>query len=71
MQGHPRGELVTLFQSPTRMHDDADNLFNSEQLLSYATHRDIMIRQCAGEAHWHNGVVERHIQTLTAMIQKM
>ena len=27
--------------------------------------------QCAGEAHWQLGIVERHMATLTEMIQKM
>ena len=62
---------IRFFQSPKRMHVDAENLFNSEEILNYMTRHDIAVRQCAGEAHWQNGLVERHIKTITNTIQKL
>ena len=39
-----------------------------KQILS---HHHVLLRPCAGEAHWKTGIVERHIQTHKRVTEKL
>ena len=59
------------FQTPQLIHCDSEGVFKSNALLKLAQSRGIRIVNTAGEAHWQLGIVERHIQTITELIQKL
>ena len=51
---------VRYFGHLRMLHVDADGVFNSEWFKKFLRHHHVLIRPCAGEAHWKTGVVERH-----------
>ena len=62
---------IRYFQTPKIIHCDSEGVFKSELLLKLAQDRGFRIVNTAGEAHWQLGIVERHIQTITDLIQKL
>jgi len=62
---------LPFFQTPQIIHCDSEGVFKSNALLKLAQSRGIRIVNTAGEAHWQLGIVERHIQTITELIQKL
>jgi hypothetical protein len=59
------------FLTPKRIHCDSESVFRSNLFLDFCGERNIRVVQCAGEAHWQLGLVERHIKTLNDMVQRM
>lgn len=56
---------------PVRFHVDEDGCFHSEKFKEYCGVKSIEIKMAAGEAHWQNGVVERHIGTFRSLFGKL
>ena len=56
---------------PVRFHVDEEGCFHSEKFKEYCGVKAIEIKMAAGEAHWQNGVVERHIGTLRTLFNKL
>ena len=57
--------------SPKRVHTDAEGVFSSDKLAAFIKRRNTRVAICAGEAHWQQGIIERHIGTLRGMLDKM
>ena len=58
-------------QHPHCFHVDEEGCFHSEQFKEYCGLKTVYIKMAAGEAHWQNGVVERHIGTFRTLLQKL
>ena len=56
---------------PQTIHVDDEGVFASDEFKQYCTDRSITIKSCAGEAHWQNGIIERHIGTLKGFIRRL
>ena len=56
---------------PKVIHCDDERVFSSDEFKAWCNQRSIQIRPCAGEAHWQNGIVERHIGTLKMIAKKL
>ena len=49
---------------------DEEGCFHPEQFKAYCGLKSIEVKLAAGEAHWQNGIVERHIGTFRGMLSK-
>ena len=56
---------------PDIFHVDEEGCFHSEQFKEYCGLKTVEIKMAAGEAHWHNGIVERHIGTFRELLSKL
>ena len=56
---------------PACFHVDEEGCFHSEQFKDYCGLKSIEVKMAAGEAHWQNGVVERHIGTFRELHKKL
>ena len=63
-------EWTRYLPCPRTIHIDEEGVFNSDEFKEWCQNRPITLTNCAGEAHWQDGIVERHIQTLKRMIKK-
>ena len=68
---HFQHSWVRYFGYPKRIHVDADGVFNSNFFKQHVGSHHVIIYPCAGEAHWQNGLIERHIQTHKRTHQKL
>ena len=64
-------EWLRYLPAPRLIHVDEEGVFNSDEFKDWLNLRSIPMKNCAGEAHWQNGIVERHIQTLKHMVKRM
>ena len=53
------------------LHVDEEGCFHSEQFKEYCGLKTVEIKMAAGEAHWQNGIVERHIGTFRELLNKL
>ena len=58
-------------QHPHCFHVDEEGCFHSEQFKEYCGLKTVYIKMAAGEAHWQNGIVERHIGTFRELLSKL
>ena len=58
-------------QHPHCFHVDEEGCFHSEQFKEYCGLNTVYIKMAAGEAHWQNGIVERHIGTFRELLSKL
>ena len=56
---------------PQRFHVDSKGCFTGDEFLQYCSDHSIQISMCAGQAHWQNGVVERHIGVFKGTLDKL
>ena len=64
-------EWARYMAHPVRFHVDEEGCFHSEKFKEYCGVKSIEIKMAAGEAHWQNGVVERHIGTFRTLFSKI
>ena len=64
-------EYIRYLPAPKVIHCDDEGVFSSDEFKEWCNQRSIHIRPCAGEAHWQNGIVERHIGTLKQIVQRL
>ena len=64
-------EWTRYLPCPRTIHVDEEGVFNSDEFKDCCQHRSIILKNCAGEAHWQNGIVERHIGTFKRILKKM
>eukprot|EP00974_Lingulodinium_polyedra_P111446 10779272-Lingulodinium_polyedra.AAC.1 len=56
--------------NPKRWRVDQEGCFQEDSFMSWCGKHHINIAVVAGAAHWQNGVVDRHIQTLARTYDK-
>jgi hypothetical protein len=56
---------------PSRLHVDSEGCFKGDEFLQYCSDHSIQISMCAGQAHWQNGIVERHIGVFKSTLDKL
>ena len=56
---------------PSCFHVDEEGCFHSEQFKDYCGIMSVEVKMAAGEAHWQNGIVERHIGTFRELPKKL
>ena len=64
-------EWARYFTHPSCFHVDEEGCFHSELFKEYCGLKSIEVKMAAGEAHWQNGIVERHIGTFREMLGKL
>ena len=64
-------EWARYMSHPACVHVDEEGCFHSEQFKDYCGLKSIEVNMAAGEAHWQNGVVERHIGTFRELLNKL
>ena len=64
-------EWSRYFAHPACFHVDEEGCFHSEQFKEYCGLKSVEVKMAAGEAHWQNGIVERHIGTFREMLSKL
>ena len=62
---------VRYFGHPRMLHVNSDGVFDSEWFKAFLSHHHVLIRPCAGEAHWKVGLVERHIRAHKRLTGKL
>ena len=50
---------------------DEEGCVHSEHVKGYCGFKTVEIKMAAGEAHWQNGIVERHIGTFRELLNKL
>ena len=55
------GQWTTFMNYPARWHVDSEGCFKGDAFIALCSKHNIKIAVCAGQAHWQNGMVERHI----------
>ena len=50
---------------------DEEGVFQSEKFREFCGVKSIEVKMAAGEAHWQNGVVERHIGTFRSLLERI
>ena len=63
--------MGTVHVSPSCFHVDEEGCVHSEQFKEYCGLKSIEVNMAAGEAHWQNGIVERHIGTFRELLNKL
>ena len=63
--------MGTLHVSSLLFHVDEEGCFHSEQFKEYCGLKSIEVKMAAGESHWQNGIVERHIGTFRELLNKL
>ena len=56
---------------PPCFHVDEEGCCHSDEFKEYCGVKSIEIKMAAGEAHWQNGIVERHIGTSRELFSKL
>ena len=56
---------------PSCFHVDEEGCFHSDEFKEYCGVKSIDVKMAAGEAHWQNGIVERHIGTFRELLSKL
>ena len=56
---------------PSCFHVDEEGCVHSDGFKEYCGLKSIEIKMAAGEAHWQNGIVERHIGTFRELFSKL
>ena len=56
---------------PRRWHVDTEGCFKGSDFLDYCSKHGCEISMAAGQAHWQNGIVERHIGTFKIVFDKL
>ena len=64
-------EWARYFTHPDCFHVDEEGCLHSEQFNEYCGLKSIEVKMADGEAHWQNGIVERHIGTFREVLSKM
>ena len=64
-------EWFRYFQHPQKFHTDGEGVFDSEEFKEFCGSKHIESIMCAGQAHWQNGIVERHIGTFRELFKKL
>ena len=64
-------EWARYMSHPNCFHVDEEGCFHSEQFKDYCGIKPIEVKMAAGEAHWQNGIVERHIGTFRELLKKL
>ena len=64
-------EWLRYLPAPRIIHVEEEGVCNSDELKDLLNHRSINMKNCAGEAHWQIGIVERHIQTLKNTVKRL
>ena len=64
-------EWARYMGNPHRFHVDEEGVFHSEKFKECCGVNAIEVKMAAGEAHWQNGVVERHIGTFRNLFDKL
>ena len=64
-------EYTRYIKLPKVIHCDDEGIFSSDELKKWCSNRTVHIRPCVGEAHWQNGIVERHIGTFRYITTKL
>ena len=65
------GEWTRYLGHPTCFHVDEEGCFHSDLFKEYCGIKAIEVKMAAGEAHWQNGIVERHIGTFRELLKKL
>ena len=64
-------EWARYMSHPACFHVDEEGCFHSEHVKDYCGLKSIEVKMAAGEAHWQNGVVERHIGSFRKLLNKV
>ena len=64
-------EWARYMAHPSCFHVDEEGCFHSDEFKEYCGVKAIEIKMAAGEAHWQNGIVERHIGTFRELFSKL
>ena len=64
-------EWARYMRHPSCFHVDEEGCAHSEQFKEYCGLNTVYIKMAAREAHWKNGVVERHIGTFRELLSKL
>lgn len=62
---------ISVHGAPQKLYSDNGGEFNNEEIRDMAENFNIETRTTAGYSPWSNGLLERHNQTLTEIIQKV
>ena len=65
------GQWTTLMGYPARWHVDSEGCFKGDAFIAFCSQHEIEIAMCAGQAHWQNGMVERHIGVFKNIIDRL
>ena len=65
------GQWTAFMNYPARWHVDSEGCFKGDAFLAFCSDHNIEIAMCAGQAHWQNGMVERHIGVFKNIIDKL
>ena len=63
-------EWARYMSHPSCFHVDEEGCF-SDEFNEYCGVKSIDVKMAAGEAHWQNGIVERHIGTFCELLSKL
>ena len=58
-------------QFPKRLKCDEEGCFTGDKWMDYLSKHNVQTTMAAGEAHFQNGVVERHIQTFRRTLENL
>ena len=64
-------EWARYMARPSCFHVDEEGCFHADGVKEYCGLKSIEIKMAAGEAHWQNGIVERHIGTFRELFSKL
>ena len=64
-------EWVAFMQFPKRLKCDEEGCFHGEAWMDYLSKHNVQTTMAAGEAHFQNGVVERHIGTFRKTLKNL
>ncbi len=64
-------EWARYMAHPSCFHVDEEGCFHSDRFKEYCGVKSIEVKMAAGEAHWQNGIVERHIGTFRTLFSKL
>lgn len=62
---------ISVHGPPQRLYSDNSGEFNNQEIRDMAENFNIETRTTAGYSPWSNGLLEKHNQTLTEIIQKV
>jgi hypothetical protein len=64
-------EWVAFMQFPKRLKCDEEGCFQGESWMDYLSKHNVQTTMAAGEAHFQNGVVERHIGNFRKTLENL
>ena len=64
-------EWARYMSHPSCFHVDEEGCFHSDEFNEYCGVKSIEVNMAAGEEHWQNGIVERHIGTFRELFSQL